>query len=252
MEAFTICVIFSLFLHGNDALDIGDSPVTCSTAGVLCNYNETSLIDQVTHVYSLKECRQLCMDDADCKFISYLDEQAVPFSHLCQMFKSCESVAQNSNGITENIKCFETCGSNIVGDLDENILIVTPNVETEVTCKQMCIQNDGCSFYTYYFDTDPYYHQYCVLLSEFLRPTEECYTCVTGTPECTNPCSLQLNEEFHRGIMFTDTTDTQYVTVNGFGSAACEIRILAVGGGGKDGGNAGAISLFQIESWNRD
>ena len=175
-----------------DALYHRDSPVTCSSVSVECDfcggYNQTNLIDQVTHVYTLKECRQLCLDTADCQFLSYYDDNAVPVSHLCQLFKSCESVTKCSDCISENMQCFETCGSNIVGDLDENILDLTPNVESELACKELCAQNPQCSFYTYFFGNDHLYHKDCFLLTEFARPTLPCDDCVTGSPEdCNNP-----------------------------------------------------------------
>ena len=244
MGGFILSVLISVMLmSGCDADHVrdSDSPVTCSTAGVECDYNSTNLLDTVTHVYTLKECRQLCLDDRACEFISYYDDSASPVSHVCQLLKSCGSVTQNANCISENMQCLETCGSNMVGDLDENILIMTPDVDTEVTCKQMCVQNDGCSFYTYYFESDPYFHNYCFLLSEFVHPSTECDHCKTGPPDCTNPCTLQLNGEFYQSLMLTNTSETQYITVNGV--ASCELRFLAVGGGGKytaTGGGAGS------------
>ena len=41
---------------------VDDSPVTCSTEGVKCDDIGDNMIDEVTPVLTLEECRQLCLD----------------------------------------------------------------------------------------------------------------------------------------------------------------------------------------------
>ena len=238
MGGLVLPLILPLLLSVSEALsaiDWGDSPVTCTSASVQCDYNETNLIEEVAHVDTLSECRTLCLDNFDCQFISYHDANATPFKHLCQLFRSCESVTQASNCVSENMQCFETCGFNKVGILDENILVLTPNVELEQTCKNKCIQNDNCSFYTYFHGNDSLYHETCALLTEILPPIQDCDTCVTGPVDCssnTQQCFLAIHGEFYQSLKVTNTSGSQNLTV--IGPASCELRILAVGGGGKD------------------
>ena len=114
------------------------SPVTCSSEGVECDHHvESNLIESVMHVPNLMQCRQLCLDHDKCQYISYFDDNAVPISHFCQLFKTCETVAQCSNCMTESMECFESCGSNIVGDLDENVIMSIPNIDAELDCKEL-------------------------------------------------------------------------------------------------------------------
>ena len=248
MGGLVLPLILPLLLSASEALsasDWGDSPVTCTSASVQCDYNETNLIEEVAHVDTLSECRTLCLDNFDCQFISYHDANATPFKHLCQLFKSCESVTQASNCVSENMQCFETCGFNKVGILDENILVLTPNVELEQTCKNKCIQNDNCSFYTYFHGNDSLYHETCALLTEILPPIQDCDTCVTGPVDCSSnkqQCFLAINGEFYQSLKVTNTSGSQNLTV--IGPASCELRIFAVGGGGKDAGVGGAGSGY--------
>ena len=65
---------------------VGDSPVTCSSEGVECDNSGDNLIDAMFGVLSLEECRDLCLEDARCNFISYRGDLTAPISHLCQMF----------------------------------------------------------------------------------------------------------------------------------------------------------------------
>ena len=119
---FTICGLFSsLLLHLPEA---GGSPVTCSSPGVECEYSEDNYIDTVTQVHSEEECRAICEDQDQCQFITYFNASASPFASICRSFKKCEDVVQCENCITQNMECFRTCGSNIVGQMDENIIDV--------------------------------------------------------------------------------------------------------------------------------
>ena len=107
---------------------------------------------------------------------------------------------------------------NKVGILDENILVLTPNVELELTCKNKCIQNDNCSFYTYFHGNDSPYHETCVLLTEILPPIQDCDTCVTGPVDCSSnkqQCFLAINGEFYQSLKVTNTSGSQNLTVIG-------------------------------------
>ena len=75
---------------------VGDSPVTCSSEGVVCDNSGDNLIDAVFGVLSLEECRHLCLDDINCNFISYFGDLASPISHFCQMFTTCDDTINST------------------------------------------------------------------------------------------------------------------------------------------------------------
>ena len=47
---------------------VRDSPVTCSDEGLQCEVIANNVIDAVLNIDTLMECRQLCLDDANCQF----------------------------------------------------------------------------------------------------------------------------------------------------------------------------------------
>merc|ERR1719223_2682275 len=98
-DVFFVFLILAGAIDGIYVQD-GDSPVTCSTEGVQCEKSGDNLIDAVTRVLSLEECRQLCLDDENCDFISYLDGSASPVSNLCQMFTTCDYTINSSNCVS--------------------------------------------------------------------------------------------------------------------------------------------------------
>ena len=223
--AVTVLLIISA-LEGSEGQN-----VSCSSEGVECDHHhESDLLTVVSHVYTLTECRQLCLDNADCQYISYFDDNAVPVSHLCYLFRACYSVNNCSSCTTESMECFESCSSNIVGDLDENILELIPGIQSEQECKERCSGNSECSFFTYFFEDDPVLYNQCFLLTEFLDPRQPCETCISGPRDCSNSCYLKYKGEYFQSLMLTNTTEQHYVTVAGVGS--CKLNFLAVGGGG--------------------
>ena len=132
---------------------VGDSLVNCSSEGVQCERVGNNLIDVVPHV-TLEECRPICLDEEHCEFISYFDDSATPGSHLCQMFETCKTTIDCSNCVSENMDCYTLCSSNVIGDLDENILELLTNIESEFACRQSCLNVSECSFYTYFYPDD--------------------------------------------------------------------------------------------------
>ena len=90
-NAFLVFLILAGVIDGHYVQD-GDSPVTCSTEGVECDNIGDNIIDTVAHVQTLEECRQLCLDEKNCDFISYFDDLATPVSKLWQdhqLFQLC-------------------------------------------------------------------------------------------------------------------------------------------------------------------
>ena len=125
--------------------------------------------------------------------------------------------------------CYRTCGSNIIGHMDENIIDMIVNTKSELDCKMMCADIDECQWYTYFYKNDPLYHELCFLLTEFLWPGENSDTASSGPPDCFNKnatdCFLEINGEKHGSLMLTDTETDFSIKTNG----SCRLRVLAVG-----------------------
>ena len=121
MRGLTAGVIFlHLLTAASGAGDPRDSPVSCASEGVVCQFSADTIIDSVPHVPSLDQCRQLCVDMDSCPYISYSYDNAVLVPNLSQLFTSCEFVNNCSDCYTENIDC-RTCGENIIRGLNENV-----------------------------------------------------------------------------------------------------------------------------------
>ena len=176
----------------------------CSSEGVQCDRIGDNLIDAVTHVMTLEDCRQMCLDDGNCEFISYFGDSAAPVSHLCLLFTTCETINNCSNCVSENMVCYRSCSYNVVGDLDENIQDLLTNIESELTCKQSCLNVSGCTFYTY-FANDTNFDQFCFLQTEFVGPAQPCSTCSTGPVDCSKAggCSLIMDGEEDTALKVT-------------------------------------------------
>ena len=153
------------------------SPVTCSSPGLQCGVAGPSLLAAVPRVAGLQQCRALCRDRDQCRYLAYHDQAAAPASHFCLLFTSCDTVTPCSHCVSERRDCLmDTCGSSIVGDLDENVLSSIPNTESEMECKALCANNIECAFYTYFLPADSLYPRICFLQTELAPPVQPCPT----------------------------------------------------------------------------
>ena len=253
MGGFAAGLLFSLLVIAASASSEGhlvrarESPVTCSSDGVVCEFSESNLLDQVPEVHTLDQCRELCLDVDSCQYISYFDQYASPVSDFCQLFKTCDSVNNCSNCYTENIDC-QTCGTNVRGGLNENVQDVIPYIESEMECKKLCLMNSTCTFYTYFMSNDTLFHQNCFLLTHFVSPAQSCSDCITGPVDCE--CSLTMDGESSQSLMLTRIGGPNQITIWGDGS--CHLKFLVVGGGGRaryggqffGGAGSGAVGYY--------
>ena len=217
------------------------SPVTCTSPGLQCGVAGPSLLAAVPRVAGLQQCRALCRGRDHCRYLAYHDQAAAPASHFCLLFTSCDTVTPCSHCVSERRDCLmDTCGSSIVGDLDENVLSSIPNTESEMECKALCANNNECAFYTYFLPADSLYPRICFLQTELAPPLQPCPSCSTGPANCSAaaPCSLALGSsgQAATSLVLTSVTETQDITVTGWGP--CTVSMLLVGGGGQGGGSS--------------
>ena len=243
-----------LLLSGSGAIEIdghsalvGDSPVTCSTEGVDCRDVGDNMIDALAHIPTLEECRQLCLDHAYCKYISYFSDAASPVSNFCKMFTTCDDTIECTTCFFENMACYRSCGSNVVGNLDENILDVLTHIESELACKQSCLDVPECSVYTFFYQNETNFSNYCFLQTEFVGPEEPCPDCITAPVDCSAAkCSLTLDGEESTSLLLNKTDQTHDVTITGWG--LCHLSFLLVGGGGNEGGGGAGSGYLDHRS----
>ena len=133
MECTRIFLVF-LILSVSDGhfVLVGDSPVTCSTEGVECDNIGDNLIDAVTHVPTLEECRQMCLDDNNCNFISYFNHSDARVPNLCQMFRTCDHITNTSNCVSENMACSK-CGLALDGEEHTSLMLTHTGQTQSVT-----------------------------------------------------------------------------------------------------------------------
>ena len=237
-----ICGLLSL-LHLPEA---HGSPVTCSSPGMACEYNNNNYIDTETQVHSKEECRNICLNTPDCLYITFFNDSARPIPSSCVTLKSCDSVIPCDNCVSEFLDCFP-CGFNLIGSFDENIVDVIFGIEVEVECKELCIDSKECDWYTFFERNDTHNHDKCFLLTNLLPPLEMSNTAISGPSDCSQgSCSLVTNGESHQSLMITDTGAEVSIIVRG--SDSCQLTLLAVGGGGGGGNGGGGSGYLEYQT----
>merc|ERR1711892_304491 len=180
ISSLTLLLLWGLI---HQAAGATESPVTCHSNNTACEAHQNEL-DTVGGVLSIEDCRLLCYDNTDWGFITYFGVDSFPLREICQLFLSCDMVQPCSKCVSETRECYQTCGTNYSGVIDENLLEAITDVGQEVDCQFLCQANTECIFYTYFFATDVTSPLLCFLLSGIEEPIETCENCVTGPADC--------------------------------------------------------------------
>ena len=107
-----------------------------------------------------------------CGFITFFNASGSPLAHGYRSFKFCDSVVPCANCVSQNMACFETCGSNFFGKMDDNVIDVVNGIKSETECKLLCSDTDVCQWYTHFTEDDPLKRDLCFLLTEMSPPLE--------------------------------------------------------------------------------
>ena len=159
---------------------------SCSLEGQACLTHQDNLLDSQAGIDSLQDCATLCVDNYDCEFITYYGPDSFPLKNYCMMFIGCETLTSCEDCTTEMELCFEQCGQNQEGPLEDNVLEIIPDVESELNCKANCRNVSDCQAYTYHDNLDLALPNICFLLTEVRGPMQTCEHCSTGFPDCRN------------------------------------------------------------------
>ena len=233
----TTLAIFIFFLISIEKARCGLPPGTCFMEDNACTVHEDNLVSSFLGIPSKEECRQLCQDTADCGYLSYFGNDSFPFTDVCLLFKTCESLHPCPDCITEDKFCYRTCSNNVEGLLGENIVELMPDTDTELDCKIHCSKSEDCNFYTYHNASDLNYPSLCILLTHMIFPVQKCDFCNTGTSDClgNKVCGLIISENSSlvNEYLFLEAPEVFNVHILSIGR--CNVTIMGIGGGGLGG-----------------
>jgi len=248
MKKVTITILTFLTFHVHGQSD-GGLPFICSVENYECIQGDGPS-DVLFNIPSIEDCRQICLDDGYCSFTTYYHSDGFPGKKMCLLFRGCDSVVSCTNCESEDMGCFNM-GSigKVVGTFGENALEAIKDVYSPVTCKEKCSNNQNCQWFTYFYETDDLFPNMCFLQTELLTPALPCDNCLSGSlvDECFILYDGLKNQS---SLMFNNTNLDHKLMI--FGSDSCNLRVLAIGGGGSGrddfggGGGSGYLNDFQV------
>ena len=230
---------------------------TCSIEKRSCKIHRDNLIESFT-VNSENECRQQCGHLENCQYFSYFGTNNFLAVNYCMLFSSCSILEYCGEDCYTEDKLCGSCGRNFESKLGDNVIEWIPDVEEEWNCKDICLTDAGCLYYTYYRKESEHYPNLCILLSDLLSPFQECENCVTSLPNCDDTTyisckfTIDSDQSLHDSHVFTNVDDTTNVTFSPLASLTCEATVIAIGGGGKGyssggGGGSGFVKSDVID-----
>ena len=210
------------------------SEVTCASNSTACGSGDGGLLSLTGGVTMLTECRQMCHEDTECAYFTYFGLESFPMQEVCLLFSSCGTEVPCEACVTETRDCYRSCSSAYTGALDDNIVDMVPDVDSDVECRLQCQDAPGCSFYTHFSSADPLFPGLCMLLSHLSAPLQPCDSCTSGPADCSDSCVLMHQGVSTKAVMVTDTKEATEVSLVQAGDSRdmCHLRSLLVGGGG--------------------
>ena len=78
----------------------------CYLDNEACDTNVNNVIDTITGVSTLEECRASCYSNPLCKFITFYGEDSFPLSNICMILSSCDETFHCDGCHSEDSFCF--------------------------------------------------------------------------------------------------------------------------------------------------
>jgi len=245
-------IVLFIILQALVSMVSASSPVSCSSNNTVCEAHSDNMLGGFGGVGSVEDCRDLCYNTTDCRFITYFGPDGYPAKTLCILFSSCDTVNTCDHCVSENPSCYQRCESQYEGVLDTNVINAISDVSSSTVCWEKCGKETGCRFYSYYDAQHPVFPLLCFLLSHQAGPYQHSPHGVTGPLSCqgnhSTVCSLSYQGETSQAVIL-NTTDTEH-RIQLMGSSECMVRILAVGSGGAGtsygggGGGSGYLTYY--------
>jgi len=234
----------------------------CSSEGHHCSLDD-SMVAFLTQIDSLEECKKLCKDVTSCRYLTYFgkdDDENISEDDIssmrgsCALFSSCGETRPclPASCLTLDTACSRhrsPCSTPVMGHIGDNLVSVHTKVDLEITCRQMCQDEMGCNFYSYYTMSDLYYPGTCFLLTSVEEPIKTSYSninsdFVTGSKDCGG--CLLITPGTNSPVTNVLLTEDKDVVVIGNGN----LTIVAVGNGAQSrsgsGGGSGYVEYQQI------
>jgi len=153
---------------------------TCLRANL--TWSEEFIYNLTFPVDSPDICQDKCNQDTSCKGFSWLTPSASLLPQACALFSFLGEELPCPDCVSGPPQCLclqeGECESS-----QGNIIDVISEVESQETCSRLCVNEDGCYFFTYFGEGNPL-RNICILYSSCDILDEDCIDCTTGTVDC--------------------------------------------------------------------
>ena len=203
----------------------------CFTEDKACQLDSSNLLGSFANTASISECKVICEDTSACEYFTYYDDESVPsYYQKCYLFSGCDTMIEFPKAYTGvNGPC--TCSLDV--EPQDGEMIKELYAETEMDCKDACLQEIGCDFYTFLESALD-----CKLLKGVLSyDTSSIEGFHTGPGRCTSEdgiCTFALLDN-NSHVMLLESVDSLVVR-SGMLDCKANVSMVLVGHGGLSGG----------------
>ena len=184
----------------NETCSAEDTQICGRCTDIGCEDEKYNLIGSFTSVSSIEECHEWCTRRNeymnDCNYLTYYGKGGLPYGNICYIFSACDKKIEGTGCVTEAKDCYHVPTS-------------TATTPTHITSTPTATSTKTTT-------------------TSF--PT----TSMTTTQSTTQkPCIMHVNGMLvqHHKLEYSGSEETFEIS----GNLGCQLRVLAVGGGGRRG-----------------
>jgi len=157
---------------------------SCLQANVTWDY----MSDTIPNVETPEDCQTYCYNSNQCLAFTWVSSNVSMFHNLCALFHSTDQEVPCTDCVSGPSKCVCSFQGECTM-LEDNAIGSYLNIPDEISCQDICIEETGCNYYTYFSDGYQLQHL-CLTFSTCEEIDETCQGCVTGPKQC-QICSFE-------------------------------------------------------------
>lgn len=191
----------------NETCSAEDAQICGRCTDIGCEDEKYNLIGSFTSVSSTDECHEWCTRRNeymnDCEYLTYYGKGGVPYENTCYIFSSCDKKIAGTGCVTEAKDCYHvpTSTASTPSTTPTHITSTSTATPTKTTTTS--------------------------------SPTTSMTTTQATTTTTQKPCMMHVNGMLvhHHKLEYSGSEETFEIS----GNLGCQLRVLAIGGGGRRG-----------------
>jgi len=174
----------------------------CLTENYTCPLDSDSFLTPPKFLPSWEKCRDYCINQTSCSSFTHYNDNGIPFRNMCFLFSERCNDLIPCTGCHSGYECQYCSVSGMSFASSQQNFIKMFTSYNESSCRDACLKETNCSYYSLTGYENKLIQTTCILLSDSAEPIP-CENCRTGPKNCDFYAKCKPNE----AVVFTNLND---------------------------------------------